>query len=161
MRAYTQGGWAHRLRVSSKNFDSKKLSFCVLLKGFELGSLMSLNLESDALPLEPPCHPYVLLSLSPVIWLLVRMCFFLFAVVRSDMYSGGSGEVKAAMRRRFSTGRRVCVWIIGCHYFLEMSKGLSVFLSVFYFLVCFCCCCCCFVSVLRQSLWLAGLKAIN
>ena len=44
MRAYIHTGaaWAHRQRVSTINCDSEKLSqfFLVLLKGFELGSLL-------------------------------------------------------------------------------------------------------------------------
>ena len=57
MRAYTHGGWVHRL-VSTTFFTREKLSQIVrgaLLTGFELR--VRLNLEVDALPTEPPPSP--------------------------------------------------------------------------------------------------------
>ena len=55
MRAYTHGDWAHRQRVSTTFFYSEKPHnfFLCFWRGSNLGSL---DLESDALPIEPPRH---------------------------------------------------------------------------------------------------------
>ena len=56
MRAYAHGGWAHqqRFRITFLTVKKPSIFFLVFLTGFELGSLKSKNLESDALPIEPP-----------------------------------------------------------------------------------------------------------
>ena len=54
----THGGWAHRQWVSTTFFTCKSSQFfLVRLMGFKLMSLMSWNLDSDVLPIEPPHHP--------------------------------------------------------------------------------------------------------
>ena len=62
MRAYITGVWAYRQRVIT-TFLTRKNSqvFLVLPTGFELGSGNPLDLESDALPTEPPRHPFSIL----------------------------------------------------------------------------------------------------
>ena len=44
-------------------FDSEKLSQIFLLVLLNLGAL---DLESDALPIEPPCHPNLTSGVSPL-----------------------------------------------------------------------------------------------
>ena len=59
-------GWAHRHLTSQLNiFNSEKLTF--FLRSWRDSNLGSLDLESDALPVEPPRHP---LSYLPVAILL-------------------------------------------------------------------------------------------
>ena len=59
MRACTHGGWAHWQWSSQHNiFDSEKLSLCFWRR--RDSNLRSLDLESDALPTEPPRHPMYL-----------------------------------------------------------------------------------------------------
>ena len=55
IRAYTHWGWAHRQRVSTTLWLGKthKCRVCSW-RGWNLGSL---DLESDALPIEPPSQP--------------------------------------------------------------------------------------------------------
>ena len=49
---YTRGVWAHRQRVSATGFC---VCVCVFPTGFEL------DVKSDALPIEPPRHPKVVI----------------------------------------------------------------------------------------------------
>ena len=60
MPAYAHGGWGTPTASQHNIFYSENLTnfiFLVFLTGFELGSLMSYNLEPDALPVEPPVTP--------------------------------------------------------------------------------------------------------
>ena len=56
MRAYTHGGWAHRQWVSTTFWLGEK-THKLFLFSWQSSNIGSSDLESDALPLEPPRHP--------------------------------------------------------------------------------------------------------
>ena len=59
MRVYAHGGWAHRQWVST-TFTTRKTSDNFFLCSSRGSNLGSLDLESEALPIEPPLHPNII-----------------------------------------------------------------------------------------------------
>ena len=90
MRAYTHGCWA----MSQLNiFYSKKLSqvFLVLLTGFE--RRVSLGLESDALPIEPPA-----LRLPKMFTFFLNVLSKLGSITITDADERGNVETSNVLR---------------------------------------------------------------